>query len=82
MKKELREAFRIYDKEGNGYIPTSALKEILHELDAKGPISYDVCKAFIFFDLFPLSLSQSHSLYVLLSAFGVPLSPIHYGCHI
>ena len=26
MKKELREAFRIYDKEGNGYIPTSALK--------------------------------------------------------
>ena len=35
MKKELREAFRIYDKEGNGYIPTSALKEILHELDAK-----------------------------------------------
>ena len=35
MKKELREAFRIYDKEGNGYIPTSALKEILHELDPK-----------------------------------------------
>ena len=26
VKKELREAFRIYDKEGNGYIPTSALK--------------------------------------------------------
>ncbi len=35
MKKELKEAFRIYDKDGNGYIPTSALKEILHELDAK-----------------------------------------------
>jgi len=51
MKKELREAFRIYDKDGkayqghcstdsfldtgNGYIPTSALKEILHELDPK-----------------------------------------------
>ncbi|XP_059096142.1 troponin C-like [Tigriopus californicus] len=35
MKNELKEAFRIYDKEGNGYIPTSALKEILHELDAK-----------------------------------------------
>ena len=26
MKKELREAFRIYDKAGNGYIPISALK--------------------------------------------------------
>jgi len=33
MAKELREAFRLYDKEGNGYIPTSCLKEILHELD-------------------------------------------------
>ena len=32
MKKELKEAFRIYDKAGNGYIPISALKEILHEL--------------------------------------------------
>ena len=35
MKKELKEAFRIYDKAGNGYIPTSALKEILHELEPK-----------------------------------------------
>ena len=35
MKKELKEAFRIYDKAGNGYIPISALKEILHELDPK-----------------------------------------------
>lgn len=41
MRKELKEAFRIYDKEnktfkaGNGYIPVSALKEILHELDSK-----------------------------------------------
>merc|ERR1712165_67540 len=26
MKKELKEAFRIYDKAGNGYIPISALK--------------------------------------------------------
>lgn len=33
MRKELKEAFRIYDKAGNGYIPTSALREILHELD-------------------------------------------------
>ena len=33
MRKELKEAFRIYDKAGNGFIPTSALKEILHELD-------------------------------------------------
>ena len=35
MKKELKEAFRIYDKDGKGYIPVSALKEILHELDPK-----------------------------------------------
>ena len=35
MKKELKDAFRIYDQDGNGYIPTSALKEILHELDPK-----------------------------------------------
>jgi len=34
MKKELKEAFRIYDKAGNGYIPVSSLKEILHELDS------------------------------------------------
>ena len=33
MAKELREAFRLYDKEGNGFIPTSCLKEILKELD-------------------------------------------------
>jgi len=33
MAKELKEAFRLYDKKGNGYIPTSALKEILKELD-------------------------------------------------
>lgn len=33
MAKELKEAFRLYDKEGNGYIPTSCLKEILRELD-------------------------------------------------
>jgi calmodulin len=33
MAKELREAFRLYDKEGNGFIPTTCLKEILRELD-------------------------------------------------
>lgn len=33
MQKELREAFRLYDKQGNGYIPTSCLREILRELD-------------------------------------------------
>ena len=33
VQKELKEAFRLYDKEGNGFIPTSILKEILHELD-------------------------------------------------
>merc|ERR1712149_163563 len=35
LKKELKEAFRIYDKEGNGYISTDTLKEILRELDNK-----------------------------------------------
>merc|ERR1712223_780201 len=35
LKKELKEAFRIYDKEGNGYIPTDTLKEILREIDNK-----------------------------------------------
>ncbi|XP_049867598.1 troponin C, isoallergen Bla g 6.0101-like isoform X1 [Pectinophora gossypiella] len=33
MVKELREAFRLYDKEGNGYITTDVLKEIFKELD-------------------------------------------------
>merc|ERR1711872_527588 len=35
LKKELKEAFRIYDKEGNGFISTTTLKEILKELDGK-----------------------------------------------
>lgn len=35
MQKELKEAFRLYDKDGNGFIPTSCLKEILRELDDK-----------------------------------------------
>lgn len=34
MREELKEAFRIYDKEGNGYITTNILKEILREIDA------------------------------------------------
>merc|ERR1719510_1227196 len=34
LKKELKEAFRIYDKEGNGYISTDTLKEILREIDS------------------------------------------------
>lgn len=35
MLKELKEAFRLYDKEGNGYITTSVLREILREIDNK-----------------------------------------------
>ncbi|XP_027227022.1 troponin C, isotype gamma [Penaeus vannamei] len=35
LKKELYEAFRLYDKEGQGFIPTGVLREILHELDDK-----------------------------------------------
>lgn len=33
MQQELREAFRLYDKEGNGYITTDVFRDILHELD-------------------------------------------------
>jgi len=35
LKKELKEAFRIYDKDHMGYISTDTLKEILRELDSK-----------------------------------------------
>ena len=35
MKKELKEAFRIYDKDQLGYISTDTLKEILREIDNK-----------------------------------------------
>ncbi|XP_068200278.1 troponin C, isotype gamma-like [Palaemon carinicauda] len=35
LKAELKEAFRIYDKEGNGFITTDVLKEILQEIDNK-----------------------------------------------
>ncbi|XP_077283087.1 troponin C-like isoform X1 [Arctopsyche grandis] len=33
LQRELKQAFRLYDKEGNGYIPTSSLREILMALD-------------------------------------------------
>ncbi|XP_067009144.2 troponin C, isoallergen Bla g 6.0101 [Anabrus simplex] len=35
LLSELKEAFRLYDKEGNGYITTGVLREILKELDDK-----------------------------------------------
>ncbi|KAK7066544.1 troponin C [Halocaridina rubra] len=35
LKAELKEAFRIYDKQGDGYITTQVLREILKELDNK-----------------------------------------------
>lgn len=35
LKAELKEAFRIYDKEGQGYITTQVLREILIEIDGK-----------------------------------------------
>ncbi|XP_034256220.1 troponin C-like isoform X3 [Thrips palmi] len=35
MQEELKEAFRLYDREGNGYITTKTLKEILAALDDK-----------------------------------------------
>lgn len=33
MEQELRDAFRLYDKQGNGYINVSDLREILRALD-------------------------------------------------
>jgi len=33
LAKELKEAFRLYDKEGNGYITTDVLRSIMAELD-------------------------------------------------
>ena len=33
MKEELKEAFRIYDKDSQGFITTATLKEILREID-------------------------------------------------
>lgn len=35
LQAELKEAFRLYDREGNGYITTSVLRDILKELDDK-----------------------------------------------
>jgi len=35
MQEELKEAFRLYDREGNGYITTATLSEILAALDDK-----------------------------------------------
>lgn len=35
MKAELKEAFRIYDKNANGYITTDQLREIISELDQR-----------------------------------------------
>ncbi len=35
MKAELKEAFRIYDRDGAGYITTGQLREIISELDTR-----------------------------------------------
>jgi len=35
MESELRDAFRLYDKEKKGYIPVSSFREILRQLDDK-----------------------------------------------
>jgi len=35
LEEELREAFRLYDKQGNGYINVSDLRDILRALDDK-----------------------------------------------
>uniref|UniRef100_A0A1B6HK79 EF-hand domain-containing protein n=1 Tax=Homalodisca liturata TaxID=320908 RepID=A0A1B6HK79_9HEMI len=37
LNSELKEAFRFYDREGNGYITTEDFKEILRELDPDIP---------------------------------------------
>jgi len=35
VARELKEAFRLYDKDGQGFISTKILKQILHEIDDK-----------------------------------------------
>lgn len=35
LQAELKEAFRVYDKEGKGYLTVATLRGILHELDDK-----------------------------------------------
>lgn len=35
MQLELKGAFRLYDRDGNGFITTDVLREILRELDDK-----------------------------------------------
>lgn len=35
LHAELKEAFRVYDKEGKGYLTVATLRGILHELDDK-----------------------------------------------
>jgi Ca2+-binding EF-hand superfamily protein len=35
MEKELRDAFRLFDKEKNGYISRDAMKDLLREIDDK-----------------------------------------------
>ena len=35
LRDELKEAFRIYDRDGQGYITTDVLKEILREIDTE-----------------------------------------------
>ncbi|XP_037944074.1 troponin C-like [Teleopsis dalmanni] len=35
LASELKEAFRVYDKEGKGYLTVQTLRDILHELDDK-----------------------------------------------
>merc|ERR1711997_506682 len=35
LRGELKEAFRIYDRDGEGFITTDVLKEILREIDSE-----------------------------------------------
>ena len=35
MKAELKEAFRVYDRDGAGFITTGVLREIIAELDPR-----------------------------------------------
>ena len=70
MQQELKEAFRLYDREGNGYITTSTLKEILGALDDK-LTSSDLDRYLHFISRFIMNLHKTFIKFLILSYFSI-----------